>query len=82
MAVIVHCGITTGDLAYSLPTDLFIANYLVWKSPNDDEKTKQWLRKAYSKVDTVSSGVYVADYDASQREALVLDPEFRSLILR
>jgi hypothetical protein len=79
MAVIVNCGITTGDLAYSLPTDLYIANYLVWKSPSDDEKMKQWLRKAYAKVDTVTSGIYVADYDASQRETPVLKHEFRRL---
>jgi hypothetical protein len=81
MAVIVNCGITTGDLAYSLPTDLYIANYLVWKSPTDDGKMKEWLRKAYVKVDTVTSGIYVADYDASQRETEVLKHEFRRLTL-
>jgi hypothetical protein len=65
--VIVNCGITTGNLAYSLPTDLYIANYLVWRDAKDDLMMKQWLTKVYERAQIVSCGIYVADFDADQR---------------
>ena len=66
-SVIVNCGITTGNMAYSLPTDLYIATYLVWTQAKDDKMMKDWLTKKYQAAQVVSNGIYVADFDADQR---------------
>jgi hypothetical protein len=56
-----------GDLAYSLPSEYYIATYLVWSDAKDDEKHKTWLKEEYRKVADVSCGIYVADFDANMR---------------
>ena len=43
--VIVNCGITTRKLPYSLATDLYIANHLIWKDAEDDMIMNQWFTK-------------------------------------
>lgn len=54
-------------MAYSLPTDLYIASYLVWDHAKDDKMMKDWLTEKYSSAQRVSNGIYVADFDAEQR---------------
>lgn len=54
-------------MAYSLPTDLYIATYLVWTHAKDDKMMKDWLTKKYQAAQVVSNGIYVADFDADQR---------------
>jgi hypothetical protein len=68
-----------GDLAYSLPSEYYIATYLVWSEAKDDQKHNMWLKNAYRKVADVSCGTYVADFDANMRMTKVLG--FKSPIL-
>ena len=56
-----------GDLAYSLPSEYYIATYLVWSDAKDDEKHTTWLKETYRKVADVSCGTYVADFDGNMR---------------
>jgi hypothetical protein len=56
-----------GDLAYSLPSEYYIATYLVWGDAKDDEKHRSWLKQTYAQVAKVSCGMYVADFDADMR---------------
>jgi hypothetical protein len=56
-----------GDLAYSLPSEYYIATYIVWSDAKDDEKHNTWLKETYRKVADVSCGTYVADFDANMR---------------
>lgn len=56
-----------GSLAYSLPTEYYIATYLLWSDAKDDEKHRVWLKDTYRKVAKVSCGTYVADFDADMR---------------
>jgi hypothetical protein len=56
-----------GDLAYSLPSEYYIATYLCWGRAKDDEKHRAWLKQAYQGVAQVSCGTYVADFDADMR---------------
>jgi hypothetical protein len=56
-----------GDLAYSLPSEYYIATYLVWADAKDDEKHREWMKQTYKGVAKVSCGTYVADFDADMR---------------
>jgi hypothetical protein len=56
-----------GNLAYSLPTEYYVATYLVWSDAKDDEKHRIWLKDTYREVAKVSCGTYVADFDADMR---------------
>ena len=56
-----------GNLAYSLPSDYYVATYLVWSDAKDDQKMKSWLTKTFTEAKKVSLGTYVADFDADQR---------------
>jgi hypothetical protein len=68
-------AILPGNLAYSLPSEYYVASYVVYDKAKDDEKMKLWLKKAYSIAEKVSVGTYVADFDAKQRMTKVLNFE-------
>jgi hypothetical protein len=62
----------SGDLAYSLPSEYYIATYTVWEDPKIDPMMKAWLKKTYEEVEKVSLGMYVADLDTDVRITKVL----------
>jgi len=70
-----------GDLAYSLPSEYYIATYLVWSHAADDEKHRSWLKQAYKGVAQVSCGIYVADFDADMRMTKVDSSKCNLLII-
>jgi len=56
-----------GDLAYSLPSEYYIATCAVWSEAKDDDMVKSYMKKAYQGLEKVSLGMYVADFDADVR---------------
>jgi hypothetical protein len=61
-------SIATGNLAYSpLPSEYYVATYLIYDDAKDDEPMKTWPKSAYREAVKVSVGMYVADFDAEQR---------------
>jgi len=62
----------SGTLTYSLPSEYYIATYLVWSDAKDDEMHRRWLKKTYKDVAKVSCGTYVADFDAEMRMTKVI----------
>jgi hypothetical protein len=57
----------SGELAYSLPSEYYIATYTLWENVKDDKMMKAWLKEAYQEVEKVSCGMYVADLDTDVR---------------
>lgn len=55
------------DQALSLPQKSYISSMLCWKDPNRDTAMDNWLLKVYEKADTVSCGVYIADFNQKHR---------------
>ncbi|EXA30310.1 hypothetical protein FOVG_18307 [Fusarium oxysporum f. sp. pisi HDV247] len=55
------------DQALSLPQKCYVSSMLCWKDPKRDAFMDKWLLDAYTKADTVSSGVYVADLNIKHR---------------
>jgi hypothetical protein len=60
-------AILPGNLAYSLPSEYYVASYIVYCDPKEDKRMKQWMKRAYDDAEKVSVGTYVADFDAEQR---------------
>jgi hypothetical protein len=55
------------DQALSLPQKSYISSMLCWKDPNRDAFMDKWLLNAYEKANTVSCGVYIADFNQKHR---------------
>jgi hypothetical protein len=67
-------AILPGNLAYSLPSEYYIASYVVYSDPKDDKKMQQYLKKVYQVAEKVSVGTYVADFNAEHRMTKVWSP--------
>lgn len=65
-------AILPGNLAYSLPSEYYVASYVVYKDPKDDQRMKEYLSRVYDVAEKVSVGTYVADFDADQRMTKVI----------
>jgi hypothetical protein len=60
-------AILPGNLAYSLPSEYYVASYIVYRDPKEDNKMKKYMKDAYDDAEKVSVGTYVADFNAEQR---------------
>lgn len=67
-------AILPGSLAYSLPSEYYVASYVVYNDPKDDQRMKKYLSRVYAVAEKVSVGTYVADFDADQRMTKVFTP--------
>jgi len=56
------------DTALSLPQKTYVSTMCCWKDAKFDSAVDEWLLNAYTKADTVSCGVYVADFNAKHRK--------------
>jgi hypothetical protein len=57
------------DMAFSLQSEIYLASYVVWEQPEDDERCVGWLAGAMADLEPVTVGQYLGDSDLSRRPA-------------
>jgi FAD/FMN-containing dehydrogenase len=56
------------DMAFSLQSEIYLASYVVWESPDDDERCMSWLESVMTDLEPVTVGQYLGDGDLSRRQ--------------
>jgi FAD/FMN-containing dehydrogenase len=56
------------DMAFSLQSEIYLASYVVWEQPEDDERCVTWLDAAMADLEPVTVGQYLGDSDLSRRQ--------------
>ena len=56
------------DMAFSLQSEIYLASYVAWESPEDDERCTAWLEGAMADLEPVTVGQYLGDSDLSRRQ--------------
>jgi hypothetical protein len=68
------------DMAFSLQSEIYLASYVAWESPEDDERCVSWLASAMADLEPVTVGQYLGDSDLSRRQVKFLsDDNFQRL---
>jgi len=63
------------DMAFSLQSEIYLATYVVWDSPDDDERCVAWLDAAMADLEPVTVGQYLGDSDLSRRQVRFMSDE-------
>ena len=66
---------TLPDMAFSLQSEIYLASYVAWESPEDDERCIAWLESAMADVEPVTVGQYLGDSDLSRRQLRFMGDE-------
>jgi FAD/FMN-containing dehydrogenase len=56
------------EMAFSLQSEIYLAAYVCWESPEDDERCASWLERAMADLEPVTVGQYLGDSDLSRRQ--------------
>ncbi|GAA4703008.1 FAD-binding oxidoreductase [Nocardioides conyzicola] len=56
------------DMAFSLQSEIYLASYVLWESPEDDERCISWLEGAMADLEPVTVGQYLGDSDHTRRQ--------------
>jgi hypothetical protein len=56
------------DMAFSLQSEVYLASYVCWEDPADDERCTAWLEGAMADLEPVTVGQYLGDSDLSRRQ--------------
>jgi FAD/FMN-containing dehydrogenase len=59
---------TLPDMAFSLQSEIYLASYVVWESPDDDRRCVSWLERAMADLEPVTVGQYLGDGDLARRQ--------------
>jgi len=63
------------DMAFSLQSEIYLASYVLWESPEDDERCVSWLSSVMSDLEPVTVGQYLGDSDLSRRQVRFMSDE-------
>lgn len=55
------------DMALSLQTDIYVASYVIWRDPAEDERCRAWLDARMTELEPVTAGQYLGDSDLTRR---------------
>jgi FAD/FMN-containing dehydrogenase len=66
---------TLPDMAFSLQSEIYLASYVAWEDPDDDERCISWLESAMADLEPVSVGQYIGDSDHTRRKRAFLAEE-------
>jgi FAD/FMN-containing dehydrogenase len=66
---------TLPDMAFSLQSEIYLASYVVWEDPDDDERCISWLESVMADLEPVSVGQYIGDSDHTRRKRVLLAEE-------
>jgi hypothetical protein len=63
------------DMAFSVQSEIYLASYVVWEDPGDDDAHRAWLTGAMADLEPVTVGQYLGDSDLAHRQVRVLSDE-------
>lgn len=63
------------DMAFSVQSEIYLASYVLWEDPADDERCQAWLVDAMADLEPVTVGQYLGDSDQSRRQVRFLSDE-------
>ncbi|MBZ5740939.1 FAD-binding oxidoreductase [Nocardioides mangrovi] len=63
------------DMAFSVQSEIYLASYVLWESPDDDERCQSWLAGAMADLEPVTVGQYLGDSDLSRRQLRFMSDE-------
>ena len=63
------------DMAFSLQSEIYLASYVVWSDPADDEPNRAWLRSVMADLEPVTVGQYLGDSDLATRQVRFMSDE-------
>ena len=63
------------EMAYSVEDEIYIALYAVWQDPADDEANIEWATGNMKSMDSLASGIQLADENLARRPAGFVTPE-------
>ena len=63
------------DMAFSLQSEIYLASYVLWKDPADDDANREWLRQAMTDLEPVTVGQYLGDSDLATRQLRFMSEE-------
>ena len=66
---------TLPDMAFSLQSEIYLASYVVWDDPADDERCTAWLAGAMADLEPVTTGQYLGDGDLARRAVRFMSDE-------
>ncbi|WP_328471157.1 FAD-binding protein [Actinoplanes sp. NBC_00393] len=55
------------DMAFSVQSEIYLASYVLWEDPADDERHQAWLAQAMADLEPVTAGHYLGDSDMRRR---------------
>jgi FAD/FMN-containing dehydrogenase len=56
------------DMAFSLQSEIYLASYVLWDDPAEDERNRSWLDSVMAELEPVTVGQYLGDGDLSHRQ--------------
>jgi FAD/FMN-containing dehydrogenase len=63
------------DMAFSLQSEVYLASYVAWESPDDDSRCIAWLSEVMADLEPVTVGQYLGDSDLSRRQVKFMSDE-------
>jgi FAD/FMN-containing dehydrogenase len=63
------------DMAFSVQSEIYLASYVLWQDPAEDDQHLAWLRAAMADLEPASVGQYLGDADLSRRPGKFLSDE-------
>ncbi|GGN31871.1 oxidoreductase [Actinoplanes campanulatus] len=63
------------DMAFSVQSEIYLASYVLWEDPADDERCQEWLAGAMADLSPVAVGAYLGDSDLRRRPMRVLSEQ-------
>ncbi|WP_243058465.1 FAD-binding oxidoreductase [Nocardioides sp. SR21] len=63
------------DMAFSVQSEIYLAAYVPWEDPADDETNQAWLAAAVADLEPVTAGQYFGDSDLRRRRHRCLSDE-------
>jgi FAD/FMN-containing dehydrogenase len=68
------------DMAFSLQSEIYVAAYVIYPDPADDDHCRTWLARQMRQLEPVTAGQYVGDSDLANRQVKFLgDAQWRRL---
>ncbi|WP_017934247.1 FAD-binding oxidoreductase [Nocardioides sp. Iso805N] len=63
------------DMAFSVQSEIYLASYVLWEDPAEDDQHRAWLDRAMADLEPVTVGQYLGDSDLSHRQLRFLSDE-------
>lgn len=63
------------DMAFSLQSEIYLASYVPWSDPADDERNRAWSAARMRELEPVTIGQYLGDSDLATRQVKFMSDE-------